>query len=247
MKSIIVIVSFLLIFSSISGHVVLAKESISKNNQLIDDAVSGENFDWDKVDWSYIEEEYNNDEEIILEEDDLNDEYEYIDLDGGEEYLTEFDFEVINEEDQRFEEADDQPQIWGFIARVAVSGGKHIVKYGSKIFKKQSTSKAINHTKNFTPARINVGNGNTVVLQRSSMNHILQRHHPMYWTGAEDKILLNPNISSSTIRSQIISILNKNKSKINKNGYGTINVKINGQKYRLVVSNNRVTTFYPVR
>jgi hypothetical protein len=78
------------------------------------------------------------------------------------------------------------------------------------------------------------------------MNHILQRHHPKYWTGAANKTLFNPNISSSKIRAQIIQVLGKNRSKI-KNGYGTINVKIDRQKYRLVVSNYRVTTFYPVR
>lgn len=122
-----------------------------------------------------------------------------------------------------------------------------MIKFGSKIFKKQAASKATTHTKNFKTVKMKIGNNNTVVLQRSSMNHILQNHHPKYWTGATGKTIFNPNLSSNQIRSQIVQIINKNKSKINKQGYGTINVKISGQKYRLVVRNNRVSSFYPVK
>lgn len=233
--------SILLISSTISSTMVFANDALS-----INESVHGEDFNWDDVEWEEIDIEYDNDEAIIFDEEFDDEEYEDIDLDEGEDYKTEFDFIIINEEDPRFKEAEFQPFIWGLIARVVLSGGKHVVKFGSKVFKKQPASKAVNHTKNFKPANVNIGNGNTVVLQRSSMNHILQRHHPNYWAGYTNKTLFNPSISSGKIRAQIIQILNKNRSKI-KNGYGTINVKVEGQIYRLVVSNYRVTTFYPVR
>lgn len=233
--------SVLLFSSTISSTMVFAD-----NGQPVDDWVHGEEINWDNVEWEEIDIEYDNDEDIIFEEDFYDEEYEEIDLAEGEDYQTEYDFVIINEEDPRFKETEIQPFIWGLIARVVLSGGKHVVKFGSKVFKKQPASKAVNHTKKFKAAKVNIGNGNTIVLQRSSMNHILQRHHPSYWAGYTNKTLFNPNISSAKIRSQVIQILNKNKAKI-KNGYGTINVKIDGTTYRLIVKNYRVTTFYPVR
>ncbi|HBZ09096.1 MAG TPA: hypothetical protein DEO65_04300 [Bacillus bacterium] len=251
MKKFTVLISgflaFLLFFSSVGSNIVLAKEMYNDDEQLIDDAIHGEDFDWSNVEWEEIDVEYNNDEFVEFEDDDLEEqEYEYIDLADGEDYESEYDFIIINEDDPSFKEPEFQPYVWGLIARVVMSGGKHVVKFGSKIFKKQPKSKAVNHTKNFKAAKVNLGKNKTVVLQRSSMNHILHMHHPKYWTGAIDKTLFNPNISSGKIRAQIIQILNKNKSQI-KNGYGTINVKIDGQKYRLVVKNYRVTTFYPLK
>lgn len=239
--------AFLLFFSSVGSNLALAKEMENDEAQLIEDAIHGEDFDWSSIEWEEIDVEYNNDEPVEFENDDLEEqEYEEIDLADGEDYESEYDFVIINEEDPRFEEPEFQPYLWALIARVvATKGGKHVVKFGSKIFKKQPKSKTITHTKNFKPARVNLGKNKTVVIQRSSMNHILMRHHPKYWTGAIDKTLFNPNITSGKIRAQIIQILNKNKSKIKNNGYGTIHVKINGQKYKLVVKNYRVTTFYP--
>ncbi|PAE92132.1 hypothetical protein [Shouchella clausii] len=242
----IVFLSFLVILQPLSVPLVSAKESVDRDEQIINDATSGEDFNWDDVEWITVDDYIDNDEEVLLDDDEFDEDFEYINLKEGEEYSSDFDFKIINEEDPRFDEAEFRPYLWGLIARVVLSGGKYVVKYGSKIFKKQPKSKAVNHTKNFTPARVNIGGGNTIVLQRSSMNHILQRHHPKFWTGATNKTLFNPSISSAKIRGQIISIINKNRSKI-KNGYGTINVKIDGQKYRLVISNYRVNTFYPVR
>lgn len=234
-----VYLSILLFSTTISSTMVFA------NEQPIEEFIHGETVNWDNIGWEEIDTKYDNDEDFVLKEESYDEDYEEIDLIEGENYQTDYDFVIINEEDPRFREAEIQPVIWGLIARVVLSGGKHVVKFGSKVFKKQPTSKAVNHTKNFKSANVNIGNGNTVVLQRSSMNHILQRHHPNYWVGYTDKTLFNPNISSGKIRAQIIQILNNNRSKI-KNGYGTINVSIDGKVYRLIVKGYRVTTFYPV-
>ena len=241
----VVLLSLLIILQPLSPHLVSAKDLLDQDGDLVENAIDGEDFDWSNVEWEVVEDTINNEEYYYIDEDEHDlDEYEYIDLDEDELYSTEFEF--IFEDDPRFEEEVVQIQIWGLIARVVLSGGKHVVKYGSKLFKKQPTSTASNHLKNFQPARVNIGGNNTIVLQKSSMSHILTRHHPKYWTGTIDKTLFNPSISSGKIRSQIITIINRNKSQI-RNGYGTINVKIDGQKYRLVISNYRVNTFYPVR
>ncbi len=49
-------------------------------------------------------------------------------------------------------------------------------------------------TATFKSATVSIGNGNTVLLQRSSMVRVLQNHHPLYWTGSTGKTLFNPNI-----------------------------------------------------
>lgn len=49
-------------------------------------------------------------------------------------------------------------------------------------------------TATFKSATVSIGNGNTVLLQRSSMVHVLQNHLPLYWTGSTGKTLFNPNI-----------------------------------------------------
>lgn len=239
----VIVLSFIIAVQPLSAPLASAKEA--NDNDLIDDAISGEDFNWEDVTWEYIEESFNNDEEYIYEEDENFEDYEYVDLEEGENYGG-FDFEIINEDDLEYTDHEIQPFYWVAVARTVLSGGKIVVKFGNKVFKKQPASKAVNHTKNFQAARVNIGSGNTVSIQRSSMNHVLQRHHPKYWTGDANKILFNPNLTSSKLRAQMITIINNNKSKINK-GYGTINVSIDKQPYRLVVSNYRVTTFYPVR
>lgn len=78
------------------------------------------------------------------------------------------------------------------------------------------------------------------------MNHVLVNHHPLYWTGATGKTTFHLNLAVNDVRAKIISIVNANRSTIiNGNGYATLNVSIDGQMYRLVVSNYRINTFYP--
>lgn len=77
------------------------------------------------------------------------------------------------------------------------------------------------------------------------MNHVLTNHHPLYWTGATGKTTFHYNLAINDVRARIISIVNANRSTIiSRNGYATINVSIDGQMYRLVVS-YRINTFYP--
>ena len=137
------------------------------------------------------------------------------------------------------------PRFWGLIGKVVLKAGKYVVKVGQKIYKAQKISKAQNALKSFKSANINIGSGKTVVLQKSSMEHILINHHPKYWTGSKDKTLFNPDLSISDIRSMAISIVNKGRSDINSKGYGVITKKVDGQNYKLVVKAFRVTTFYP--
>lgn len=229
---------FSLVLTPMSGSIALAYSSTNDEDK-INNATHNEEFDWNSVKWEETNFENTNvDFPIYFEEEDENS--EIVDLEPGEVYDGQYN--IINEEDL----PEVQPYLWNLIARVVLSGGQYVVKFGTKIFKKQPATAAEIETATFKSATVSIGNGNTVLLQRSSMVHVLQNHHPLYWTGSTGKTLFNPNISTPQLRSQIIQIINQNRDKISANGYGTINVTIEGQAYRLVVSNNRVTTFYPV-
>lgn len=119
----IVFLSFLVIFQPLSVPLVSAKESVDRDEQIINDATSGEDFNWDDVEWITVDDYIDNDEEVLLDDDELDEDFEYINLKEGEEYSSDFDFEIINEEDPRFDEAEFRPYLWGLIARVVLSGG----------------------------------------------------------------------------------------------------------------------------
>ena len=228
---------FSIVLTPMSSSITLANTATS-DFDLINNASHNTDFDWDSVRWEETNFENSNDSfPDYFEEQDDN--AEIVDLEPGEVYDGQY--HIINEEDFPTR----QPRLWHLVARVVFSGGQYAVKFGSKIFKKQPASAAQVETLSFQPATINIGNGNTVLLQRSSMVHILQNHHPRFWTGSTGKTLFNPNITTPQLRSQIIQIINQNRDKIDINGYGRIIVMIEGQAYRLVISKNRVTTFYP--
>ncbi|MDC6266477.1 hypothetical protein [Lysinibacillus fusiformis] len=229
---------FTLVLTPMSSSIALANSSTSDSDK-INNSIHSEEFDWNSVKWDETNFENSNDNYPVFFEE-QNENSEIVDLEPGEVYDGQYN--IINEE--YFPEV--QPYLWHLVARVVLSGGQHVVKFGTKIFKKQPATAAEVETAAFQSATVSIGNGNTVLLQRSSMVHVLQNHHPLYWTGSTGKTLFNPGITTPQLRSQIIQIINQNRDKIGANGYGTINVMIEGQAYRLVVSNNRVTTFYPV-
>lgn len=164
---------------------------------------------------------------------------EYIDYEKALEIEYENGFYIV-------EANEATPRFWGLIGKVVLQAGKYVVKVGNKIYKAQKITKAQNALKNFKPANIDLGGGKKVVLQKSSMEHILINHHPDYWTGSKDKTLFNPDLSIQEIRSMVISIINKGRSEIDSKGYGKIEKKVDGQLYRVIIKAYRVTTFYPI-
>ncbi|OIB00960.1 hypothetical protein AK95_00655 [Paenibacillus sp. LC231] len=239
-KGIFAFLSLILLVSSF-GNAVLASNSTGINSEKEKFDISGEEIDWDQVEWyeTPIENErkdFNDSEELNL------DKFEFISIEEAEAIQKEYGIEVINEDQL----SDFQPLWWHIIGRVVWVGGSYVVKVGTRIFTKQAPEKATAALRSFTPTNISIGSGRTVALQNSSMNHVLTNHHPLYWTGATGKTTFHYNLAINDVRARIISIVNANRSTIiSGNGYATINVSIDGQMYRLVVSNYRINTFYP--
>lgn len=169
-------------------------------------------------------------------------EFEFISIEEAEAIQKEYNIEVINIDQL----GEIRPLWWHIIGRVVWVGGRYVVKVGTRTFTKQAPEKAATALKSFSPTNISIGSGRTVAIQNSSMNHVLTNHHPLYWTGATGKTTLHYNLTINDVRARIISIVNANKSTIiNGNGYATLPVSIDGQMYKLIVSNYRINTFYP--
>lgn len=65
----------MLFFSTVSPSVVFAAETVNDDAQQIDEANHGEDFDWDSVEWEYIEFEDNNEEGLILTEEEFEEDF----------------------------------------------------------------------------------------------------------------------------------------------------------------------------
>lgn len=169
----------------------------------------------------------------------------FIDLTTGEEYII----------DSTQVEAAAVPALIYVIGAKAISatiqyiGKKAFMKIGTKTFYAKSKDAAKKATVNFSNLTINVGTKN-VYFTRAKMRHILEGHHPTYWTGATGKSMFDPNLSVTDIKNIITSVIRYNKTKINTNLKAGLSENyyqtINGVKYRVHInSEGYVSSAYP--
>ncbi|MFP3719225.1 hypothetical protein [Niallia circulans] len=83
------------------------------------------------------------------------------------------------------------------------------------------------------------------------MQHILQNHHPSYWTGKSGKSMFDPSLSVNQVKNIVTNVINSNKTTIGnalKKG-NSVNVykTINGIKYKVNIGKDEyVKSAYPV-
>lgn len=83
------------------------------------------------------------------------------------------------------------------------------------------------------------------------MRHILENHHPNYWTGNEGKSFFDPDLSVNDIKNIVTTVINNNKSEISrqlikKEGI-KVQAKVNGIEYRVRISRTgHINSAYPV-
>lgn len=172
--------------------------------------------------------------------------FNFIDLNTGEEYIV----------DSTQIEASALPVIVYFIgsqvARITVQhiGKKAIIKIGKKTFQAKSKDAAKKATVNFSNVTIKAG-GKNVYFTKSKMQHILQNHHPNYWTGKSGKSMFDPSLSVNQVKNIVTNVINSNKTTIGnalKKG-NSVNVykTINGVKYKVNIGKDGyVKSAYPV-
>ncbi|TKI63604.1 hypothetical protein FC756_18245 [Lysinibacillus mangiferihumi] len=89
-------------------------------------------------------------------------------------------------------------------------GTKKILKIGKRSFYSKSKDVAKKAVANFTDITLDVGGGKKVYFTKAKMRHILERHHPNYWTGKENKSFFDPDLSVNDIKNIVTTVINNN-------------------------------------
>lgn len=142
-----------------------------------------------------------------------------------------------------------QPFVWGLVARLVLSGGKYVIKWGSKVFKKAPKSKVTNALASFKTATYKTGS-HTFKLTKTDMKHMLERHHPQYWDGTVKKTqtFYNPNLSVNDVKNVAMTIAKSNSKTLAKKGTNStfqVEGSVGGVKYILGISKGHVKQLYP--
>lgn len=130
-------------------------------------------------------------------------------------------------------------------------GTKKILQIGKRSFYSKSKDAAKKAVANFTDITLDVGGGKKVYFTKAKMRHILENHHPNYWTGNEGKTFFDPDLSVNDIKNIVTRVINNNKSAISRRliDVKEINVfaKVNGVEYKVAINKyGHVSSAYPV-
>lgn len=143
--------------------------------------------------------------------------------------------------------------IGGAVVRYTVQkfGFKQVLKIGKRTFFSKSKDAAKKAVANFADITLDVGGGKKVYFTKAKMRHILENHHPNYWTGNEGKTFFDPDLSVNDIKNIVTRVINNNKSAISKslnNSQGIrVHGKVNGINYRVYVDKDgTISSAYPV-
>lgn len=129
-------------------------------------------------------------------------------------------------------------------------GQKAALKIGKKTFLAKSKDASKKATANFTNFTAKVGS-EKVYFTKAKMQHILQGHHPNYWTGKGGKSMFDPDFSVNQVKNIVTNVINSNKTKIStalsKGKPVDIYKTINGIKYKVHIGKDGyVKSAYPV-
>lgn len=235
LKLISVLTSFVLLFSFLGTTVSTA---YAENNGWVEIEEDDNSITYDEypeifnsleeIDWSTVD--------FVVGEDDIDWNSIPVEIGVGE---------------SNVEYATIQPFILPVIARLVLSGGKYVIQWGSKIFKKAPKSKVTNALSSFKTADYTVGK-HTFKLTKTDMKHMLERHHPEYWNGSvkSSQTFYNPNLSVDNVKDIAISIAKKNRDVLEKKGTNStfqVNGTVDGVEYVLGITKGHIKQLYPVQ
>ena len=94
-------------------------------------------------------------------------------------------------------------------------------------------------------------NGQNLLLDKSGLKHILERHHPSFWNGTTkaSQSFFPKNMSVSEIEHAITEVLKQNPTRIGEigaNGIGQMTGVVNGVRYQLGLNRGRIGQFFPI-
>ncbi|MFF5400260.1 hypothetical protein ACFY5J_22490 [Peribacillus butanolivorans] len=169
---------------------------------------------------TYIDEdnwvEYESEQELLNQIEEINWDDVTLDLDANNDEINWNDIPI---ELESAIVTDLQPRIWGLVARLVLTGGKYVIKYGKKVFKKAPTSKVTNALAKYSTGTYKTGS-HTFKLTKTDMKHMLTRHHPKYWDGSvkANQTYYNPDLSVNDVKKIALNIAKQNKTTFSKKG-----------------------------
>ena len=130
-----------------------------------------------------------------------------------------------------------------------VKKGAKAVDVGKGAVKVADPSAVVNALSDFSSKKMMFGS-DTFLLDKSGMNHILERHHPNFWDGSVNKTqsFLNKNMSIDDVSDAIHDVMKQNRNTlINKGTTGMYQITgtVNGVDYVVGFKNGKAGQFYP--
>ncbi|MFE4133211.1 hypothetical protein [Peribacillus sp. YIM B13482] len=199
---------------------------------------------------TYIDEdnwvEYESEQELLNEIEEINWDDVTLDLEANNDEINwddipiELDSAIVT---------DLQPRILGLVARLVLTGGKYVIKYGKKVFKKAPTSKVTNALAKYSTGTYKTGS-HTFKLTKTDMKHMLTRHHPKYWDGSvkAKQTYYNPDLSVNAVKKFALNIAKQNKTTLSKKGTTStfqVTGTVDGVKYVLGITKGHIKQLYP--
>ncbi|WP_338751459.1 EndoU domain-containing protein [Bacillus sp. FJAT-52991] len=138
------------------------------------------------------------------------------------------------------------------VGRLVIQGTTRLAKVGSKTFKKVPSSTVTNALKNYKGTTYSIGS-KKYKLTKTDMKHMLERHHPKYWTDNKKNVkkqtFFDYRLSIKDIENIAISVAKQNREKLSKvssNGSAQVKGKVDGVEYVLGVEKGHIRQLYPV-
>jgi hypothetical protein len=146
------------------------------------------------------------------------------------------------------------------LKRAASAGAEVVVELAGKRFRgrfvafapiRAADPKAVVNALSGFQSQKYIVNGHNLLLDKSGMKHILERHHPSFWNGTTtaSQSFFPKNMSVAEIENAIAEVLKQNPrriAEIGANGIGPMTGIVNGVKYQLGLNRGRIGQFFPI-
>ncbi|MFE5337227.1 hypothetical protein ACFQ8E_15050 [Isoptericola sp. NPDC056573] len=133
------------------------------------------------------------------------------------------------------------------------AGVSVVIKTGSRSVKyvKAPASRAVNALKSYKTLSYRAGK-HVYKFDKSAMKHVLQRHHPRYWTGTvkSGQTFFHPGMSVNNVRGLALGLMKKYPKTLAGRGTNTriaLTGRVNGVNLKMVIDKGRVVQMYPTK
>lgn len=138
------------------------------------------------------------------------------------------------------------------VGRLIIKSATRLAKIGSKTYKKVPKSKVVNALKNYKGTAYSTGS-KKYVITKTDMKHMLERHHPRYWTDSKKNVkkqtFFDSKLSIKDVESIAINVAKQNRSglsKVSSTGSKQFTGTVDDVKYVMGVEKGHIRQLYPL-